>query len=227
PVNYEHPVAGQHGTFSIIAGGGAVSATTKSTGLDGVARTSWTVGNAGTQTLRATAGSLNVDVNANAVSCSEITLAIGEVQQLTPANASCAVLNGKAKRYFVTIVNATNSPVASVAYKGRGFSGATSSASVQPVTTTTVAPTTEAVARMHGEILEKNMELLQRFGPQAQAAMRSSNKLMAQSAPPAVGDLIPMKLPDITVNGCTVFSNVVGRVVYVGSKAIMLEDTTT
>jgi hypothetical protein len=242
---FSNPIAGQAVTFSVVSGGGAVSATTKSTGSDGVARTSWTVGSAGAQALRATAGSLNVDITANAVSCSEITLAVGEVQSLDPANAACTILNGKAQRYVVTIVNPTNSPLASVAYKGRGLSGATSSPIVEPVTASSLAmpalsgevgdETKESLARsrVHRSILESNMELLQRVRPQAQAASRSTNRvvaplvalLVAQRRPPAVGDLVPMKLPDITVNGCTSFTPVVGRVVYVGSKGIMLEDT--
>src|SRR5215212_1285473 len=95
--NLNNPIAGQAVTFSIVAGGGTVSAATKTTGTDGIARTSWTVGSAGAQTLRATAGSLRVDVTADAVSCREITLAVGEVQSLDPADAACAILNGKAQ----------------------------------------------------------------------------------------------------------------------------------
>ena len=223
--NFDNPIVGQAVTFSVVAGGGSVSATSKTTGTDGVARIAWTAGNAGAQTLRANAGSLNIDINANAVSCSEITLAVGEVQSLNPANAACAILNGMAQRYLVTIVNPTNSPVASVGYKGRGIGGATSSEIVEPVAARSPAQLSEAIARAHGEILGKNMELLQRYGAPAHAALRSVNRVSAQQMPPAIGDLIPMKLPDITINGCTSFTNVIGRVVYVGAKAIMLEDT--
>ncbi|HUP90514.1 MAG TPA: Ig-like domain-containing protein [Longimicrobiales bacterium] len=224
--NYNNPIAGQAVTFSVVSGGGAVSSATKSTGVDGVARTSWIVGNAGAQTLRATAGSLSFDVTANAVSCTEMTLAVGEVQSLNPANATCTILNGKAQRYFVTIVNPTNSPLASAAYKGRGISGTTSSQVVEPVAAPLNMPV-DSFARTHGLILEKNMELLQRFGPDAGAAFPNNSPIAAQRMPPAVGDLIPMKLPDITINGCTSFVPVVGRVVYAGNKGIMLEDTAT
>jgi hypothetical protein len=235
--NVNNPIAGQAVTFSIVAGGGTVSAATKNTGVDGIARTSWTVGNAGPQTLRATAGSLHVDVTANAVGCREITLAVGEVQSLAPTDAACAILNGNAQRYFVTIVNPTNSPVASVAYRARGASGATSAQLGASVATSSVATGASAGEideemqralardRMHALILEKNMEMLQRVGPQAQAALHSTTPVSAQRVPPAVGDLIPMKLPDITVDGCTVFTPVVARVAYVGTKAIILEDT--
>jgi hypothetical protein len=241
--NSNNPVAGQAVTFSIVAGGGTVSSATRNTGTDGIARTSWTVGNAGAQTLRATAGSLSVDITASAVGCSEITLAVGEVRSLDPANTPCAVLNGKAQRYLVTIVNPTNSPVASVAYKGRGSSGAATSQLVESVTAASVANPASSVAmpalsgiadeemmkslergRAHASILEKNMALLQRAGLGEQTALRST-RVAAQRTRPAVGDLIPMKLPDITVNGCTSFTSVVGRVVYAGTKGIMLEDT--
>ena len=236
--NSNKPIAGRAVTFSVVAGGGSVSVATKDTGADGIARTSWTVGNAGAQTLRATAGSLNADIIANAVSCSELTLAVGEVHSLDPADAVCAVLNGKAQRYFVTTVNATNSPVASVAYTGRGLSGVTSSqilgsvinsAALRPLSGVHNDEMKESLAydRAHALILEKNMELLQGLGSNALAGLPSTKIVAAQGAPPAVGDLIAMKLPDITVNGCTTFTPVTGRVVYVGSKAIMLEDTET
>ena len=232
-----NPIGGQAVTFSVLAGGGSVSVAAKNTGTDGIARTSWTVGNVGAQTLRAAAGSLNVDITANAVSCSEITLAVGEVHSLNPADAVCAILNGKALRYFVTIVNPTNSSVASTAYKARGFGGATLSQNVGPVASQSVVTRSlsgvvdhemkESIARggAHAVILEKNMELLQRVGRQARPPLRRTDQVAAQSIPPAVGDLIPMKLPDITVNGCTSFTPIVGRVVHVGTKGIMLEDT--
>jgi hypothetical protein len=240
---FNNPIAGQPVTFSIVAGGGTVSVATRNSGTDGIARTAWTVGNAGTQTLRAAAGSLGVDITANAVSCSEITLALGEVHSLNPANAACMILYGKAQRYLVTIVNPTNSPFATVAYTGRGLSGAASSQLVERVTTASVDMPASSLAmpalsgvgdhemqeslardRVHASILEKNMELMQRLTPSAQTALRSSTRVVAQRMPPALGDLIPMKLPDITINGCTSFTPVVGRVVYVGTKGIMLED---
>ncbi|HUQ20591.1 MAG TPA: Ig-like domain-containing protein [Gemmatimonadaceae bacterium] len=236
--NSNNPMAGQAVTFSVVAGGGSVSATTVNTGADGIARTSWTVGNPGAQTLRATAGSLNVDITANAVSCSEITLAVGQVQSLNPANAACAILNGSAQRYFVTIVNATNSPGATLAYKTRGASSATASQLVEATTmSSTVTPALSDIAgkeikeslarsRMHALILKKNMELLQYVRSRTPAtALRLDNQVALVSAPLALGDVIQMKLPDITINGCTSFTPVAARVVYVGTRGIMLEDT--
>ncbi|HUP88350.1 MAG TPA: hypothetical protein VM100_03325 [Longimicrobiales bacterium] len=233
--NLNAPIAGQAVTFSIVAGGGSVSAATKSTGPDGIARTSWTVGNSGAQTLRATAGSLNVDITANAVSCSEISLAVGQVQSLSPDNTVCAILNGKAQRYLVTIVNAANFPLASAAYKARGVSGAASLQNVELAIKSSLASSqlsgvagrvmieTDASARVHDLILKKNNEVLQRFGPQAHSALHA-NQAVVQSAKPSVGDLIPMKVPDITGNSCASFTPLVARVVYVGSKGIVLED---
>jgi hypothetical protein len=233
--NSSGPVAGEAVTFSVITGGGSVSATTADTGADGIARTSWTVGNPGAQTLRATAGSLTVDITATAVSCSELTLSVGQVQSLDPANVTCAVLNGSAQRYFITIVNATNSPGAASAFKSRGAAGATASQILEDVTSSAIAkPDFPGVAsgdmkeslernRMHSLILEKNMALLQRVSSPMPGIRH--NKSVASSQAPALDDVIQIKLPDITVNGCTSFVPIAARVVYVGSKAIMLEDT--
>jgi hypothetical protein len=224
--SFNNPIAGQAVSFSIVAGAGTVSAATRSTGLDGVARTAWTVGNAGAQALRATSGSLNVDVSANAVSCSEVTLAVGQVQSLDPGSAACTILNGKAQRYLITIVNPTNSPVASVAYQGRGAGGATSSQMTEPAAASIAINESLARDQTHALILEKNMELSQRYRAQTPPALRSASRVAPQQVRPAVGDLLPMKLPNITVNGCSSFTPVVGRVVYVGTRGIMLEDTT-
>ena len=228
--SFNKPIAGQTVTFSVVAGGGALRAATRTTNSAGIASTSWTVGKAGAQTLRATAGSVSVDITATAVGCSEMTFAVGEVRSLDPSDAVCTILNGTAQRYVVTVVNPTNSPVASVAYRARGSSSAASS------TTSTVVPAVAGVAgaemdaplaqaRAHAAILEKNMELLQRVGPRARAGSASANRVAAQGVRPAIGDLVTMKLPDITVNGCTTFTPVVARVVHVGAKSIMLEDT--
>ena len=221
-----NPIVGQAVTFSVVAGGGTVSAATRNTGTDGIARTAWTVGSAGLQTLRATAGSLSVDVTANAVGCSEITLAVGEVRSLNTANAPCAILNGNGKRYFVTMVNSVNSPLASAGYTGRGLSTTVSLGVGAPIMTASVAVPYSAGSadRIHSAILEKNMELLQRHHPQAQAELRGTERVAPQVVRPSVGDLIPMKVPDITVNPCNAFTPLVARVVYVGSKGIVLED---
>jgi hypothetical protein len=229
------PISGQAVTFSIVAGGGSISATTKSTGSDGIARVSWTVGSSGTQTLRAAAGSLNVDITANAVSCTQITLAVGQVQSINPDNVVCASLNGVAQRYLVTIVNSTNSPVAAAAFKARGISSAPSQNVAPAITPSVTLPAFSGVMgeemmqslesdRVHALIRQKNLEVLERFGSQA-AAMRTSYSV-AQATRPSVGDFIPMKVPDILGNACTSFTPVIARVVYVGSKGIVLEDTT-
>lgn len=183
-------IAGQTVAFAVIAGGGSVSPATKATGQDGIARVAWTVGGPGPQTLRASAGSLSVEIAVSAVSCAELALAVGEVTALSTTNAACAVLNGSGKRYVITIANAASSPSASAGYSGRGLAAAT--------------------------ILEQSLALLPRYAPRANAA----------PAPRvAVGDLIPMKVPDINTDGCSAFDAVTARVVYAGRKGIVLEDT--
>jgi hypothetical protein len=208
---------------------------TRKTGTDGVARTSWTVGSPGAQILRATAGSLNVDISANAVSCNEIALAVGEVRSLSQQDAACTVLNGSAQRYLITLVNPTNSPIASIAYKARGVGGPPPAQIVGAVTPSAAVPKSSsssdeamdeslARARMHALILEKNMERLQHFSPQTRAALQSTIHAASPAPPPTVGDIIPMKLPNIAVNECTSFIPLQTRVVYVGTKGIILED---
>jgi hypothetical protein len=78
---------------------------------------------------------------------------------------------------------------------------------------------------MHEMILQKNMEMLQHVPAVAHPEVRASENVPAPQALVAIGDVVQIKLPDVTVNGCTTFTPVTGRVVYVGSKGIMLEDT--
>jgi hypothetical protein len=226
-----NPIAGEQVSFVILAGGGSVGAATNATGADGVARTSWTVGSTGPQLLRATAGSAHVDITADAITCPEFTLAVGEVRSLAPAGAPCAVLEGNAQQYLVTIVNPANSPMATAAYSSRGIGGVASSeiAAKGPAAASNVAgdglPESLARARAHASILARNMDLLQRAAAQSRVAPRGTSDIAAATTRPAVGALVPMKLPDITINGCTSFVPVVGRVVYAGARAIILEDT--
>lgn len=192
------PIAGQIVTFSIVAGGGTASPATKATGAAGIARVSWTVGAPGPQRVRATVGSLSVDITLNAVSCRQLTLGVGGVETLNPEDGACAILNGEGKGYLITIANPTNSPLLSVGYTGRGLAAAA------------VPGFGESEEDFHAALLAQNTELLQRYHPQPRA-LHAATDVVAQAARPAVGDLIPMKVPDISADACTAFSPAVAR----------------
>ena len=91
-----------------------------------------------------------------AKSCSELTLSVGQVQSLDPANVPCAVLNGSGQRYFITIVNATNSPVAALAFEARGAAGATASQTLEAEATSSIAR--PALSGIVGEEMNESLQ---------------------------------------------------------------------
>ncbi|HEX7089977.1 MAG TPA: IPT/TIG domain-containing protein [Longimicrobiales bacterium] len=87
-------------------------------------------------------------------------------------------------------------------------------------------------AQAHEGVLRLNLALLRRLGPrtgapQAARALASARVAAAAAAapPPAVGDTIRFRVPDLDAkNQCDSFVEAVGRVVYSGTRAVVLED---
>ena len=233
---FNNPVAGQTVTFAVTAGGGTVSAATRTTGDDGIARTAWKIGTTGTQTLRATAGTLAADISGTAADCAESTLAVGDILTLTPGSAQCVILNGTARNYIITVVNPTNSPGSTAAFKSRGAGGAQSTnTTTEPVATSFALNSLPsamgeevresfAERTTHAKVLRASADVMERLG--APRRTNTSN-LSLQVAPPNVGDMISMKIPTNFNDLCspTGAVNVRARVLYVGTRGIMLEDS--
>ncbi|HUP88300.1 MAG TPA: hypothetical protein VM100_03070, partial [Longimicrobiales bacterium] len=234
---FNNPVAASPVTFAITAGGGKVSTATKNTDDQGIARTAWTIGTAGAQTLRVTAGTLTADITGSASNCGESTLAVGQVLSLTPTEAQCVILNGTAQRYIVTVTNPTNSALSSASFKGRGAGASAAGNTTEgPAQRMALRSLSADVAReveesfaehkAHDNILRSNMELMERMGARRQSSNTVSGtaNLSLRTQPPVVGDMIDMKIPNIN-NLCGTATVVRARVVYVGTKGIMLEDS--
>lgn len=241
---FQHPVAGAQVSFAVTAGGGSVSSATRTTGDDGIARTAWRLGSAGPQTLRASAGSISVDVQGTAVACQEKTLAIGDVVSISPASSNmCLVTNGSGnQKYIVAVSNSTASPISTASFRLRGAGGASSSGSLvttplaQHTSTLSaeraaeIAESREAV-RVHNRLLRANTQLLERLAPARRAqirAARNNPSLSLQMPPaPAVGDMVGVKIPRNFDNLCQVSTAapIRARVVYAGSRVVILEDS--
>ena len=102
--NSSGPMAGVTVTFTVTAGGGSVTGSPTTTDAQGIATVgSWTLGpSPGANTLRATAGSISININATAVTGppSAISIASGNNQtwvqgSLLPAAPSVVVTDGQ------------------------------------------------------------------------------------------------------------------------------------
>jgi hypothetical protein len=241
---FQHPVAGTTVTFAVTSGGGTVSSATRTTGDDGVARTAWKLGAAGPQLLRATAGGVSVDVQGTAVACEEKTLAIGDVVSISPATSSmCMVTNSSGtQKYLVTVSNSNSTPASTTSFRLRGAGGSAASASVAldgairhtaglSAARAAEVEAVQAGMRAHSDLLRANTELLERLGPARRAqlrAARNAGTVARQTPPPPnIGDVLSVKIPRNFSNLCQLSSasQIRGRVVYSGSKVVILEDS--
>jgi hypothetical protein len=238
--NFGNAVAQTEITFSVAAGGGTVSPATATTNSTGVARVAWKLGNTGTQQLRATAGSIQATVDATAATCTNTQLAVGNVLTIGPADPKCVILSGNATRYFVTVVNAAPSVSSSNSFRVRGAGSGTGTTSGDVAAATTRATTglnasaraavEEARAQQyaHDQIMRANERVIQEQLPKL-ASMRANlraNTMRASAAPPNVGDIITLHIPNVN-NLCSATgrTQVGARVVFVGQHGVMLEDT--
>jgi hypothetical protein len=86
--SFENPVVGATVTFSILSGGGSLSTTSATTDIDGRAGVVWTVGESGSQQMRAAIGGVGVNVNATVVVSEGISLFAGFDYTYVPIGGS-------------------------------------------------------------------------------------------------------------------------------------------
>jgi hypothetical protein len=244
---FGHPVSGISVAFAVTAGGGKVSPASRATGDDGVARAAWTMGATGTQTLTATTPGATTAINGVATACPEVSLAVGQMMTVQPGSAQCLITTGAAQHYLVTVVNPTNAPTTTSAFRVRGAGSSIAETVEPPVASlrTGFAAITSAEARAeldgshaesraHARALQANYDVMQRLGTVSTGSRRSASIVAsAAAAPPAVGDLIAVQIPKNFNNLCdnTNSTNpdlgsakVTGRVVFVGTHSVILED---
>lgn len=240
--NFGNPIQDTQVAFAVAAGGGAVSPATGTTNSTGVVRAAWTLGASGAQQLRATAGAVQATVDATAASCTSTQLPVGSVLTIGPADPKCVVLAGNASRYVVTVVNAAPAVSSANAFRMRGLGSGTSAATGDVANRTALATgglsararaaVDEARAEhdAHAAIMRANERVMQELGPQlaAQRAALRTSRVQASVAPPNVGDIISLRIPNVN-NLCSATggNNVGARVVFVGQRGVMLEDTTS
>lgn len=170
------------------------------------------------------------------------TLAVGESLQLHGPDVRCNELT-RDGRYVVSVFNASTTATALSAFSLRGTSG------TEVVTGEAVAgevvdglrsddgprrtirvdggpprlrhrPEREA----HGRILERNLRLGEELTSRA-SKTGPARRLVSADPVPEMGERMDIRIPDIDVsNPCASYEEVSARVVYAGSRSIILED---
>ena len=172
----------------------------------------------------------------------ERTLAVGEYHLFaTEADLLCNEYTGNGGKYIITAFNHANSAATQTSFKLTGAStSGTTTLAIATAAQSYLAPRPPAWAfsedrmtrhlRAHTLFRNSELELLARLGrPQlreraAQRPQRGGASLaLAQVAPPAVGDVMPYRVRR-TITSASEFDEVNFRVVYSGTKIIILED---
>ncbi|HET9438914.1 MAG TPA: Ig-like domain-containing protein, partial [Longimicrobiales bacterium] len=237
--NFGNPIEGVAVGFSVTAGGGTISHTTRTTSVQGTARVAWRLGAAGAQALRAAAGAIEATVDATAAACTETTIAPGSVLTIGAVDPRCVILSAPAARYFISVVNAAPNAGSTNAFRLRGAGEASAPSTTSIVSTP--APTLglrSAAARAqieeartsiaaHDALMRANERVIQQLAPYARtarAAMRMNT--MAAMVPPNLGDTLNLRIPANFSSLCSLTSAtaVRARVVFVGEHGVMLED---
>lgn len=175
---------------------------------------------------------------------------------LAASQVGCNELAAGTARYFVTVFNTSTTGSATAAFRLRGAVGTTTpgaavvashgpSSTSAPDAYAPPAPSAashaaqipdqrdERSARLaHLRILAANLRALRTTTlgapppPAAQAAAPHAVAATVRVPPPQVGDLLPLRVPNLgsggQSSGCTA---VTGRVVYSGNHAVLIEDT--
>ncbi len=173
-----------------------------------------------------------------------LALAVGEAAILSTATtARCNQLSNTGGLYYISVYNSNT------VYDTTGarfeLLGSAGSSSVLAPSNVVAAPRVfaprinaslprnpemEARAkadRAHVQFLERELEYLRQNGPsfglgRNSAALRNIAPVTTVSY--AVGDAMPVRLPNITGNSCSAWIDIAGRVAYVGTRAIIIED---
>ena len=164
----------------------------------------------------------------------EFSLAVGQHLLLTDeADLVCNEFTGAGARYLITAYNYANQSGVNASFRltGSGAGGVAASVQAGPPATAaarTVLPDDPMTRHMraHSIFMSHERELAQQLGsPRIKERLARRNALRTQAAiaPPAVGDQLTYRMRR-TINSATTYDEVPFRVVYSGTKLVILED---
>ncbi len=183
-------------------------------------------------------GSGAVTKNHPVVAATQLSLPVGQSAILsTAAAARCNELSNTGGTYYIAVYNSNSVyDTTGARFELLGSAGA-SAPPVSPDMTSAarmLAPpsggerqTMSATDRAHVQFLERDLAFLRQNGRNWRqgAAPRGAAAITPVSGiAHAVGDLMSVKLPDARTNTCTTSIPISGRVAFVGTKSIIVED---
>ncbi len=158
-------------------------------------------------------------------------LAVGQSAVLSAQEQICVDFP-QGGRYVMSVYNGSTTQNSSASYRlTGGGAGVAASPSLSRAPRRSAAPPAGMPAldeSKHARILDANRALVQRLGAPRRPAVdrnaRGSLRRSVQAAGPAVGDTMRMRVPNINSNTCTAYIEILARVAYSGTRAVMLED---
>jgi hypothetical protein len=224
-------------TISWTVTDGTAAPPSSITDENGVARTEWTLGTAGSQTLTARAGDKEAVITVEViVPCDPtgdgIALGPGESVVLTGSDVRCNELSA-AGRYLISVFNASSSAANVTGFTFRGTAAAASAeaalAAVSHDPGSTGLPALDRATRAetsHMRLLEANRRIAEELSARGPAMNQAVSRSPEPAAAVSAGEIRTFRVPNLDGdNYCTDYISVPARAAYVGDKAVVWEDT--
>jgi hypothetical protein len=185
-----------------------------------------------------TVGSRSTSVEHPLASATSRTLGVGEsAVVLDPRQLRCNALVGSGGRYVISVYNPGAAVASLTAFRLRGI-GATGSQSSAPVVPAPLGLSSSPLSgpagifrlgvrrneELHTRMLEEDRQLFARLGPPPRVDRTDVSRSAAAAPPPTVGTVRELKLPAGGTDRCTNYRTVRARVVYSGTRLVILED---
>jgi hypothetical protein len=224
-------------TISWTVTDGTAAPPSSITNENGVARTEWTLGAAGSQTLTARAGDKEAVVTVEVIMPCDptgdgIALGVGESVVLTGSDVRCNELSA-AGRYLISVFNASSSAANVTGFTFRGTpAGASGEAALAAVSHDPGPAGLRALDRAtraetsHMRLLEANRRIAEELSARGPAMNQAVSGSPEPAAAVSAGDIRTFRIPNLDGNNyCSDYISVTARAAYVGVKAVVWEDT--
>jgi hypothetical protein len=218
---------------------GTVDPSTSMTDENGVARTEWTLGTAGSQSLTARAGDKEAGVTLEVIVPCEptgdgVALEPGESVVLTGSDVRCNELTA-AGRYLVSVFNASTTAANVTGFTLRGAAAGASAEPSLAALSQDPAPSpprrlnraTRAEAS-HIRLLDANRRLANELSGREPGMTHALGRAAEPATAVTPGEIRTFRIPNLdggTNTYCSDFISVAARAAYVGDKAVVWEDT--
>jgi hypothetical protein len=225
--------------ISWTATDGTVDPSSSITDENGVARTEWTLGTAGSQSLTARTGDKEAVVTVEVmVPCDPtgegIALGLGESVVLTGSDVRCNELSA-AGRYLISVFNASSSAANVTGFTFRGTAAGASAEAALAAVSHDPGPTglraldraTRAEAA-HMRLLEANRRIAEELSARGPAMSQAVSRSPEPAAAVSADEIRTFRIPNLdgsTNTYCTDYFTVAARAAYVGDKVVVWEDT--